>query len=241
MNPLQQLKQTIVPSMVKKSPLDFAFYIWDVDGTILDSEPIHKLSVIETCRDAGINVDDQSVISFLGKSHFDTYKKVIEYSDYDRPFEEFLTKTTKYYIENLDKIKLRDDVLDVLNLLDSHGKTQAIFSNNPGNIVFPTAEFIEKKIGKKGFFQQVISLDGTPIFKNKIARKPNPEGYHFALDILETTADQALVFEDSATGTSASKAAGIYTVGWAHGNENDLKETKTDLIVSGSLAKIFKI
>jgi HAD superfamily hydrolase (TIGR01509 family) len=239
MNPFQNNQKSIAP-LIKTSVLpDFKYVIWDVDGTILDSEPIHQLSVIATCQEAGVQVDGKSVIQFLGKSHFDTHSKIIEHSSYDKPFEEFLTKCTSHYIQNLDKIELRDDVLDVIHMLDSQGVSQSIFSNNPGNIVFPTASAIEDKVGKKDFFEHIVSLDGTCDYKYELPRKPNPEGYIFTLNLLETVAEECIVIEDSPTGTKAGTSAGIYTIGWGHGNENDLQNAGANLVISGKLMRAF--
>lgn len=240
MSPFQKNKQSIAPLTKASITMpDFKYVIWDVDGTILNSEPIHQISVVKTCQEADVDVDGDSIVQFLGKSHFDTWEKVIQNSDYDRPFDEFLAKCTGHYIENLDKIELRQDVLDVMHILDGEGISQSIFSNNPGSIVFPTASVIEGKIGKRGFFEQVVSLNGTQAIPKELARKPDPDGYFFTLNILETLAQYSLVIEDSATGTAASTAAGIFTIGWAHGNEEDLKKTGTDLIVTGNLMDAF--
>lgn len=239
MNQPLNRKKSIAP-LTKLTPLpDFECVIWDVDGTILNSEPIHKLSVVRTLDEVGVEVDGDSVIQFLGKSHYDTYTKIIENSSYDREFDEFLDQCTNYYLDNLHKIELRQDVLDVIHMLDGQGIRQSIFSNNPGSIVFPTASTIEKKIGKKGFFEHIISLDGTRTFQRALARKPNPEGYNFALDLLETVAEKCLVIEDSPTGTKAGNGAGIFTLAWAHNNEDALIEAGADLVATGNLMNTF--
>lgn len=214
---------------------DFDHVIWDVDGTILNSEPIHATSVIKTCAADGVHIDKTDLHQFLGKSHFDTYKRIIEHTSYCRPFEEWLEQTIEHYSADLETVEMRQDVLDVLNMLDSEGIQQSIFSNNPGSVVFPTADKIERLIGKKGFFQQVLSLDGTQASPANLARKPAPDGYLFALELLETTAEKCLVIEDSPTGTMAGTRAGIFTLSWAHGNEKQLLEAGSNLIISDNL------
>lgn len=239
MTPPYHLKKSIA-LLTSYAPLpDFSHVIWDVDGTILNSEPIHAKSVIKTCAEQGICIAETELHQFLGKSHFDTYSKILEHTTYNRPFDEFLNNCIAYYAEHLDEIEMRLDVLDVIHMLDGEGILQSIFSNNPGSIVFPTAAIIEKRIGKKGFFQQIISLDGTQAIPHEIKRKPDPDGYLFALDLLETTADQCIVIEDSPTGTKAGNGAGIFTIGWAHGNEESLEEAGSNLIVGKNLMEAF--
>lgn len=181
--------------------------LFDLDGTLVDNEHLKALSFSRAIKQLG------------GKSNPSIYEKVMGMSgpvirnqfiieskaqiDSDEYFELY-----KSIYESLLKTKLeiRPGVVRFLNDLKSAGLVLAVVSSAYGSIV----NWVIKTLDLSKYLDLVISGDDVT---NK---KPDPECYLKALDILLLSKDQVVVYEDTEVGLQAAKNAGIMSLGIRH-------------------------
>lgn len=177
--------------------------IFDLDGVLVHSMPLHVLAWEHYLRKLGVHVDDierrmhgkrnaELVRDFLG-NHL-TEDIVFEHgAAKERLFREMLgTDTNRYRVPGvLDFLKRHRDVL------------KAVASNaEPANI-----EFVLDQFDFAQFF--AVTIDGFQVSRPK----PFPDIYYKAAEELRTEPKNCIVFEDSPTGVEAGRAAGMRVVG----------------------------
>ena len=50
---------------------------WDMDGTLLDTEPMHRTAHIEQCRSLGLSVSDERIDANVGPGDEDFYRQLL--------------------------------------------------------------------------------------------------------------------------------------------------------------------
>lgn len=204
----QQPPSTIPP--VKNKPLpDFKAVLWDMDGTLVHSDPVHAKCLRLIGDEIGMPVSEELAWSALGVSHrfaYDTLTKAL--GQMPLSFEQWVARESELYIESVAAVEPRENVVDVIRALNKRGIKQAIFSNNPRLFIDATTKgFLRFFDNPDEIFSAVISLDD-------VAAKPSPDGYLLACERLGVTPAEALVMEDSPTGSAAGIAAGCFTIYW---------------------------
>jgi len=177
----------------------FDAYLFDLDGTLVNSLPLYRRAYTEVLAPHGVAVTDETwrmaVQESRGIKHW-----AAEYGIDQRHWPGLIAGRDKIYqqliVEELDAMpgaeKLLIELLKerVLVGLVSHGLLHNIHA------VIETMEW-------QGVFQTVVGVEdvSTP--------KPDPEGFLTAAKRLDVVPERCLVFEDSLAGLRAAKAAGM--------------------------------
>lgn len=180
-----------------------AAYIFDLDGVVVDSMPMHTeawriyLKGLEIpITDLEVRMhgrrNDEIVVEFISRDL--TPEQIFEHgAAKERLFREMMGPHLEEHI-----------VPGVRNFLKrSDDVPKAVASNaEPANI-----EFVLAGAGLRDCFRVIV--DG-----HQVARpKPWPDIYLRAAELLETPAERCIVFEDSPAGITAARAAGSRVVG----------------------------
>lgn len=187
--------------------------IFDFDGVITDTEPVHMEAWLDILEHEGIAFDsaeyhanylglnDRDFLDAVGRIHgakFDDIRK-----------HELIEAKTRRTFELLEhQIPLIDGVADFIEK-NSKDKLLAICSGATRGEI----EFILKRLKWEKVFDPIIASDSV------VKGKPDPEGYIRATEGLIDRADFALLpenviaIEDSPKGIQAAKAAGLYCIG----------------------------
>ncbi|SFR80188.1 HAD family hydrolase [Anaeromicropila populeti] len=179
--------------------------IFDIDGVIVDSEPLHMKALIETLKrelDVESDIDENELI---GLSLDDTIDKF----NIPKVKEEVIKRLTiEYYLENVSADLIRPDIKQLwLSLIEK-------------NIKFGCVSSAEMSICKKNI--SLLNLNDkiqVPIvaFESVEKTKPHPMPYLKMLEILGLNPDQVIVLEDSDTGIRSASLAGIHNIyAWPH-------------------------
>ena len=190
----------------------------DVDGTLADTEEIHRQAFNSAFEQAGLDwVWGQDLYHELlavtgGK------ERIRYYLDRDRPdvslpvdADAFIARLhkskTEFYVGNIaaGTVPLRPGVERLIRDAKAHGLRLAIVTTTtPANV---TALF-EHSFGDnvEGWFD-VIAAGG--VVPNK---KPAADIYDYALSELDLAAEQCIAIEDSANGLESARAAGVETL-----------------------------
>ncbi len=182
----------------------FRAAIFDLDGLLIDSEPYWKLAEREVFGEVGIEITgDMSVVTAPM-----TTRQVAEHWFGVRPWRERSVEDMEAAViaRVADLIRSRSvpmpGVREVLAQCAEHGWRVGLASNSPAVL----CQLALHELGIAAGFQAVVSADHVEF------GKPDPAVYLHASRLLGVPAHECLVFEDSATGVRAARAAGMCVV-----------------------------
>lgn len=194
--------------------------IFDVDGTLADTEPAHCAAFNQAFAQFGLSWhwDDALYTELLtvagGKERILHYIKTAQpdlsafsalgfEASLDRLFE---LKTIAYVRSvNAGAVEMRPGLLRLIVEALADGLTLAIATTtSPPNV----AALLSRAIGPRWREQFAVVGDGSSAKR----KKPDPEVYRYVLETLQLPAAQCLALEDSGNGLCAAHAAGIPTL-----------------------------
>ncbi len=190
--------------------------IFDMDGVIVDSEPLHAEAAKITMEDYDIQLPVSYFLNFVGSTTRHMYDVIIDEYKLSVTADELLEKN-KFYCKKLYEERGRipvEGAIDLIKTLAASGLKLAIASSStPEQIKVVVDEF-----GLTDYFSCLAS--GAALGKPK----PNPDVFLEALRLLEVNADEAIVIEDSTNGVLAANNASIACVGFLnpHSGKQDL-------------------
>jgi HAD superfamily hydrolase (TIGR01509 family) len=181
---------------------------WDIDGTLLETENLHKRCLITVCNKAGFSLDCNKIKA--GVSHYDLWN-TLDLHNYFSSRDEWLRLLYAEYKLKSDLIKIREGILNILIVLKTLELRQAVVSNAVREIV----DLNLTQSGLTHFFECFISHNDV------LNPKPDGEPYLAALKHFDLNSWEALAIEDTPLGIQAAKNAGLIAV--AFPNEHTYK------------------
>ncbi|MGC8924230.1 MAG: HAD family hydrolase [Candidatus Micrarchaeia archaeon] len=179
----------------------FKAVLFDMDGVISDTEPVHESADEKVLNEYGVNVDERWK-GIKGLRQIDVFTKAIEMYGIKETPEVLVKKKMRYYKEEIHRITVFNSVLEVIAKLK--GKYMlGLVSSSPKECV--DAVVNKYHLGK--FFDVIITGDDVK------EGKPSPEPYLNAAKRLGCAASECIVVEDSINGVKSAKAAGMKCVG----------------------------
>lgn len=177
--------------------------LWDIDGTLLDSEPWHQRATIAVCRGLGHDLTEEQYGSTLGIAFPDFYARLNALRPMAVTFREWADAITDIYLERLAEVEARAGAAALVEAFAARGLRQACVSNSGQRVV----EANLRRIGSPHF---AFALSRDEVTNGK----PHPEPYLTAAARLGVAPEACAVIEDSPTGARAGKAAGMLTIAW---------------------------
>ncbi|MCB9359152.1 HAD family phosphatase [Candidatus Woesearchaeota archaeon] len=178
----------------------FKAIIFDFDGIIVDSEPLHFKTHRLVLEKHGIFISEEDYKKY-GVSHGSDsfYSEMAKKYNKKINFQETKKERRKLFVDSIDsELKLRDD-FDVL-IESLHGKYKiGIASATKTGII----KQILEKFNLTKYFDEIVG--GDEIKKNK----PFPDIYLEAARRLDIPVEECIAIEDSESGLTAAKAAGM--------------------------------
>ncbi len=196
--------------------------LWDLDGTLVDSEPVHKDSIVILAHDLGIELPANIHSLLLGKGDVETHQWMQEERGVQLTLEEWSARREAIYLENMRDVKPFPETLALWNAFAENNIPQAIVSNSSRAIVDVNMRLLGESAS------ELISVSADDVMRPK----PFPDPYLRAAEIMGVDPKDAIAIEDSATGARAAMAAGlkVYVVPWYEGDRREVFELK-DLLV----------
>jgi beta-phosphoglucomutase len=192
--------------------------IFDMDGVIIDTEPIHHHAFLTQFAELGITVPNALYASFLGSSTRNVFQQLKQEFDLPQTVEELLLRKRAIFNHTFDHdagLDLLPGVRVLIEDLQRHG-VELVVASSASNA---TIARVFNRFGLTPYFTHIIS--GEDFAQSK----PNPAIFLHAAALAETPVAECIVIEDSANGVAAAKAAGIYCIGYAspHSAGQDLR------------------
>lgn len=180
--------------------------LFDMDGVIVDSNPIHKEVLIEFCRKHGVELDEENLReNVYGRTNKDWIPNV--FGDVSDEAVEAYTEEKEQMFRKvfIPQNHVVPGLLDFLELLDQNGIRKVVATSAPAE----NADFILAELGIADHFDAV--LNSSHVSKSK----PHPEPYLKAAKAVSVNPENCIVFEDSLSGVKSGAAAGAKVVGIA--------------------------
>lgn len=184
--------------------MTFKAVIFDMDGVIVDTEPLQFARQKEYLQHLDITIPEETLMKMVGGNKKMAFQIISDHSKEEMSFEEYYKHFTAYYAERpIDFTEiLNDGILEILEWLRSQGYRLALASSG-------APEKIEAALTQcqiKDYFELILSGD---MFK---ASKPHPEIYQTVAQKMCLLPEECLVIEDSNYGIESATRAGMYTL-----------------------------
>ena len=180
-----------------------AAVLWDMDGTLLDSEPYWMKSEGSIAKANNSNWTEQDGLSLVGMSLYDSSKIIKERVGSDLEPEQIIQKLTDDVSAQLkQEIYWRPGARELLLLLRKKKVKTALVTMSMRRMAKQVADSI-------GFDAFDVIVAGDDVRHGK----PHPEPYLKAAELLGVKPEDCVAFEDSLTGLRSAEAANTNAVG----------------------------
>jgi beta-phosphoglucomutase-like phosphatase (HAD superfamily) len=186
-------------------PRKYDGYIFDCDGTLADTMPLHFQAWSETLAlklGRPSDFSEPMFYRFGGMPAREIVERLNLDYGYGLPAEKTAHDKEMRFVELLPGIGPVTEVIEVLNKLEPDAKI-AVASGGLTEIVRDTLLFLKLRVGPKEKIKFLIGSDQVT------HGKPHPELFLRAAKLLEVEPARCLVFEDAEPGFVAAKAAGM--------------------------------
>ena len=178
--------------------------LWDMDGTLVDSEHYWSISQNRLAKQYGAVWADEDEKGVIGSSLYDSSDLIKrKFGIEDKSVQEIIDHLTDEVIEQLRQVlPWRPGALDLLLELKQAGIKTALVTMSMRRMALAVAESIPFPA-----FDAVIAGDDVRY------GKPHPEPYLTAAAKLGVAPIDCIAFEDSVTGLNSAAAAGTHAIG----------------------------
>lgn len=202
--------------------------IFDMDGVIIDSEPLHyKIFMNYTKTKFGFTISDEEYDTFIGTTNLHMFSKLKEKykieSDINTLLQEYEEKCVEFLMSEKGEKPISGVDILVKKLYEENFKL-ALASSSPKKQI----HIVLDMFSLSDYFSQKVS--GQEVEKGK----PAPDIFLRAAELLGVLPEECLVFEDSRNGVLAAKTAGMKCIAFYNPNSG-----KQDLSYADKIIKSF--
>jgi HAD superfamily hydrolase (TIGR01509 family) len=177
---------------------EFAGYIFDCDGTLADTMPLHYRAWSRTMTEAGADFPEHLFYAWGGRPAAEIVAALNERCALAMPVDETVARKEAYFSDLLHEVVPIKAVIGVVRA--KHGRVPlAVASGGHRHIVHATLDILE-----------IRNLFAACVCAEDYQRgKPAPDPFLEAARQMGVPPGECLVFEDSPTGIEAARAAGM--------------------------------
>ena len=199
------------------------YIIFDMDGVLLDSEPMHQEIIYETFQLKGIPFDKAYIQTLTGMSAFPMWEKVKRDAQRSESVEELIKFHRDYFFKRLPEVKvpLVPHVKEVLEKFKNEGKHISLASSSGRKLI----DIFTQQTNIAHYFEVIMSGDDVQY------SKPNPEIFLKVAQWYHLPATQFTVIEDSTNGVKAAKSANMKCIGFDNPLSGGQDLSQADLLI----------
>ncbi|SHJ23361.1 haloacid dehalogenase superfamily, subfamily IA, variant 3 with third motif having DD or ED/haloacid dehalogenase superfamily, subfamily IA, variant 1 with third motif having Dx(3-4)D or Dx(3-4)E [Hymenobacter daecheongensis DSM 21074] len=191
--------------------------IFDMDGVLVDTEPLHHDAFFRHFAELGIPMSREEYATFLGSSTRNVYQLLKQQFNLTEDVETLIQRKREHFARAFEAdttLELLPGARALIEELHRAGVPLQLASS-------ASKETIGRVFGRFGlypYFDNLVSGEDFP------KSKPDPAIFLHAAALAGLAPAECLVIEDSANGVTAAKAAGMYCVGYRseHSEGQDL-------------------
>lgn len=190
-------KKPIIPDKIKA-------IIFDLDGTLADSMPMHRKAWMNAIENYDLNCPPQEMEQFAGLSTYKIAGEVLKRFNPDRLQPESM-KLANTKIEEFEKLHSQVQPIDlIVNVaIENYGKLpMAVGTGGTRATASKTLELL--KLDR--YFDALVAAEDVE------NHKPEPDTFLKCASLLNVSPENCLVFEDGDRGVEAAKRAGMEVI-----------------------------
>ncbi|WP_144282319.1 HAD family hydrolase [Chryseobacterium echinoideorum] len=199
--------------------------LFDMDGVIVDTEPLHRKAYFKTFDQLEVNVSEKLYTSFTGASTKRVCETLISEFDLSHSHEDIAAikrSHFKDYFYNDEEFDLIPGVRQLIKHYHENGITLILASS----ATMTTINMVFEKFGLEKYFSGKIS--GADLKESK----PHPEIFMKAAEMANQSIENCMVIEDSTNGILAAKRAEIFCAAYKSLHSVNQTYDLADVVVS---------
>jgi beta-phosphoglucomutase family hydrolase len=182
-------------------PGSFGAYLFDCDGTIADSMPLHYMAWTKALAEWNCAFDEQLFYTLGGTPVAEIVSMLNKKQGLNMPVEGVSSRKENLYMELLPQLKAVPEVVEHIDA--QHGRIPfAVVSGS-------TRESVTASLDSLKLLDRFDTMVCAGDYKKS---KPDPECFLLAASKLGVAPESCLVFEDTDMGIQAARAAGMASV-----------------------------
>jgi beta-phosphoglucomutase family hydrolase len=182
--------------------------LWDLDGTLIDSEEFHWISWRDTMAKEGIAITHAQFLSSFGQRNDTIVPQWLGAESTPERVERIANAKEEMYRHLVRKngISPLPGVADWLRRLHQQEWFQAVASSAPR----PNIDVVLEALAVTDSFQAIVSAEDVR------RGKPDPEVYLTAASRVGVPPGRCIVVEDAMAGIEGARSAGMRSIGVSH-------------------------
>lgn len=173
--------------------------IFDLDGTLSDSLPVHIASWHAVCRKLNCTFDERILVEMTGMPTISFAERIKQEQNLEISAEEMVAMKQQEFWKNIKKIKPHNSVVDLMK--SAHGKLPMAVGTGAGR-TSAMLQMNELNIGH--LFDFIVTADDVD------KHKPEPETFLKCAELMNVDPEFCQVFEDGDLGILAAQTAGMF-------------------------------
>jgi HAD superfamily hydrolase (TIGR01509 family) len=174
--------------------------VFDLDGTLIDSETLVREAFFTTCAAFGVEMNNAQFLTLVGLNRDDNDVRLRAYYGVDFPLEDFHVKNRAFLFERIAPLK--PGASELLDALDASGAPYGLATSSG-------PPWVERHFAAHGLGDRFKAVVTRADCANG---KPHPEPYLKAAAALGAAPMDVLALEDSHAGVRAAHGAGCMTI-----------------------------
>lgn len=198
--------------------------IFDMDGVIVDTEPVHHFAYYQHFNELNIEVSDEMYRSFTGNSTRNIFQKLKAQFNFQEDVEDLILRKRHLFNEAFDlkeDLYLIEGVEELIKDLHSNGM-QLIVASSASKV---TINRVFTRFNLHQYFTHIVSGEDFP------KSKPHPAIFEHAASLSIAPKENCIVIEDSTNGIQAAVSAGIFCVGYDSFHSKDQDLSKANVVI----------
>jgi HAD superfamily hydrolase (TIGR01509 family) len=182
-------------------PGSFKAYLFDCDGTVADSMPLHYIAWRQALAEWNCNFEESLFYAWGGMPVTEIISTLNKNHGLNMPVEQVAHRKEQLYYENLPQLKAVPEVLEHIELRHGQIPFAVVSGSNRQSVTASLAAL-----------NLLDHLDTLVCAGDYERSKPDPEAFFIAAERLRVSPQHCLVFEDTEMGIQAATGAGMSSV-----------------------------
>ncbi len=196
--------------------------IFDLDGTLADTESMHHLAWEQTLLNNGVTQFSlKTFMNYVGTSNEKVAQDYIESDNIRKNRAELIREKQIIFMDLIPEIKLLPGVREIIARSHTTFRLAVASSSHKKEIMF-----LLQSQELDSYFDLVIGGDMVT------RKKPDPEIYLKTQQALEVSPQECIAFEDSEHGLNSAKNAGMYGIAIPNKFTKNHNFSRADMILA---------
>lgn len=177
----------------------YAGLIFDLDGTLIDSMPVHAAAWVQVCSEHGYELDPEFIFSHGGLASGEIARELQRRGCQTGEVQAFTRRKMELYRMHIDEVQPIAAVRDILLRGSARGQRIAVATGTQRI----NAMHVLTRLQLMSHIQVLVTAEDV------VRHKPHPETFLTAAAQLQLPPEACLVFEDAPPGLQAAAAGGF--------------------------------